>query len=146
MGEHPNKVQNIVASNSAAFDEIYLPLLRNLNPLVRLTSEELILQDMSSGVRLQLLLHLPPHLQQHMAQKVHGSVFGSGMFTNYENVDNIMTEISTRPDIPTVLREALGSLVWIASVRQTMTGFLSTGLYGSIKYALEKVKKAFFPD
>jgi len=148
MGEHPNKVQNIVASNLGGFDEIYVPLISQLHPLVRLTPDDLVIQEMSPASRCQHLVRLPSHLQQHIAHKYKGGGLGSGLFTTYEDIDLIMVQLSTDPtaDIPQILRGALGNLVWISSLRQTVTGFLSTGVFGSLRYALEKFKKAFFSD
>jgi hypothetical protein len=35
MGENPNKVQNIVSSNIDFFDQIYIPLIEELFPVVQ---------------------------------------------------------------------------------------------------------------
>ena len=34
MGENPNKVQNIVSSNIAAFDLVYIPIIQQLHSSV----------------------------------------------------------------------------------------------------------------
>jgi len=38
VGENPNKVGNIVAANVSSFDDIYQPLLKELHPLVEVST------------------------------------------------------------------------------------------------------------
>ena len=54
-----------------------------------------------------------------------------------------MRKVAKDPGLPLYIRDGIGQLVGVSSLRQTFTGFLTSGVYGSLKYAYEKLKKAF---
>ncbi len=54
-----------------------------------------------------------------------------------------MVETARAPCLSSYVRNGIGHLVGFSSLRQTFTGFLTTGALGSLKYAFQKLKKAF---
>jgi hypothetical protein len=58
-----------------------------------------------------------------------------------DDVQRAFVQLSKRSDLPTIMNTALSKIVFGASVRQTIVGFLSTGFCNSLYYAYEKFSK-----
>lgn len=57
-------------------------------------------------------------------------------------VHEAMIELSQLSNISMIIRNSIRNIVMIASIRQTLTGFLSTGLFNSLYYAYDKFMKS----
>lgn len=57
------------------------------------------------------------------------------------DIEETMAELSYMPNPRDIIRHAIGDIVWGSSILQTVQGFLSAGVFRSVKYALEKLKK-----
>jgi len=133
FGEDPNKVENIVAPIMNEFDHIYTPLLLELFPLVELTLGGQVIQKPGLTTRLSHLQQLPMSIQDSLSRKMNTLKPSAEL----EGIKLLADE----PSLSTILSDTISSVVLASSIRQTLVGFVSTGIIGSIRYALDKVMK-----
>jgi translocator assembly and maintenance protein 41 len=134
VGEHPDKVRNIVTPLVPYFDQIYYPLLEKLKPVVTVDKNGVITQDIDSNGRLTHLMGLPHPIQRSLARRIYRD-------PKVSDVEDAMVELSHVSNLSPYIRKSIAEVVWGSSILQTLQGILSAGVTRSIKYGLEKVKK-----
>jgi translocator assembly and maintenance protein 41 len=137
FGEDPNKVENIVAPIMDEFDVIYDPLIDELFPMVERLPGGQILQKTGFPTKLAHLQELPFSIQESLSKKMSALSPFAASDTMLESI----TLLASDPSLSTILSETISSVVLTSSIRQTLVGFVSTGILGSLRYALDKVLK-----
>jgi len=137
FGEDPNKVENIVSPIMCEFDKIYTPLLEELLPFVEIKAGERLIQKPGITSKLYHLQELPISIQESLFKRIHILKPSISAASSLETI----TVLAGDPSLSSILSEAISSVVQSSSIRQTLVGFVSTGIFGSIRYALDKVMK-----
>ncbi|CAG7727823.1 unnamed protein product [Allacma fusca] len=134
VGEHPDKVRNIVTPLVPYFDQIYYPLLEKLKPVVSIDKFGVITQEIDSNGRLTHLMGLPHPIQRSLARRIYRD-------PKFTDVEDAMVELSHVSNLSPYIRKSVAEVVWGSSITQTLQGILSAGVIRSIKYGFEKVMK-----
>ncbi|ODN01670.1 Phosphatidate cytidylyltransferase, mitochondrial [Orchesella cincta] len=133
FAENPKKTRNIVQPLINEFDRLYMPLV-NETGIAKYTENGLVIQDTSPSVRFKLLMSLPNPLQISLAQQ-------HCRDPRFFDIEEIMAELSYLPYLRLYIRTAISDVVRGASLLQTFQGILTAGVFKSIKYGLDKLKK-----
>ncbi|CAL8092022.1 unnamed protein product [Orchesella dallaii] len=133
FAENPRKIANIVEPLIKEFDHIYAPLV-NATGYAHFTEKGVVIQDISPAARFKLLMTLPVPLQISLAKQ-------HCRDPRFYDIEDIMAELSYLPDLRLHIRAAISEIVRAASIRQTLQGVLTAGVFKSILYAKDKLKK-----
>ncbi|XP_030758431.1 phosphatidate cytidylyltransferase, mitochondrial [Sitophilus oryzae] len=158
FGEQKNKVENIVKAQMLGFRNLYKPFLTNLQdyvdfPMIKdvninqqnnlentsnlvenCISDFNCAQDVSPLAKLHHLNQLP-----RWPQKALTRYWNKGNFR--QDTEDVLRAIAYDPDCGTIVSQRINEIVWKSSVRQSIKGILTAGLFKSIKYSSRKVKK-----
>lgn len=146
FGENKNKVDNIVRPQLIGFRNLYKPFVRSLAdyvdfPILNVDEAETFhppncKQDVSPLARLHHLNQLP-----RWPQKALTRFWNRG--TLRQDTEDVLRAIAYDPDCDVIVQQCINDIVWRSSVRQSLKGVLTAGLFKSIKYSGRKIKKMF---
>lgn len=150
FGEDKNKVHNIVRPQLLGFRNLYKPFIRTLNdyvdfPMLNIKNETesdvktddqtvYCAQDVSPLAKLHHLNQLP-----RWPQKALTRFWNRG--TLRQDTEDVLRAIAYDPDCNTVVQQCINDIVWQSSVRQSLKGILTAGIFKSIKYSSQKILK-----
>ncbi|GJQ86460.1 hypothetical protein Trydic_g10367 [Trypoxylus dichotomus] len=151
LGENKNKVENIVKPQMSGFRNLYKPYLKVLHDFVdfpvvtaklTLASEDKlnIVSDVSCSQDIRPLAKLH-HLNQlpRWPQIALTRFWNRGNFR--QDTEDVLRAIAYDPDSNIIVKQCINDIVWRSSVRQSLKGILTAGLYKSIKYSSKKLMK-----
>lgn len=144
FGENPNKVANIVKPQMMKFRNLYRPFLTNLTDYVYFPmlkdagnpESERCSQDLSPVAKLHHLNQLP-----RWPQKALTRLWNRGRFR--QDTEDVLRAIAYDADCNVVVEQCIRDIVRLSSLRQSLKGILTAGMYKSVKYASKKVVKMF---
>lgn len=153
FGENKHKVENIVKPQMLGFRNLYKPYLKVLHDFVdfptnnttensnkcneevpSISNEISCSQDVRPLAKLHHLNQLPRWPQVALTR-----FWNRGNFR--QDTEDVLRAIAYDPDSNTIVRQCINDIVWKSSVKQSLKGILTAGLYKSIKYSSRKVLK-----
>lgn len=141
FGEDKNKVKSIVEPQVAKFRHLYTPTITNLKTLIHFAPEGgdgNCQQDISPGAKHYHLSQLPSNplrlIEIFHFKKSMGKEAGTG---------DVLDHLAHDPKCADILKKALSTIVWQSSVRQSIKGILTAGLFKSLNYSTRKIGKMF---
>ena len=149
FGEDRNKVSNIVTSNIDRFRQLYHPILRGvcetsstmLPPYKSFIywdeEQQCIEQDKTPLIQDYHLKKLPIELQKRLCR-----VFDLEA-RQVRDVEEILKSAARYPDLSDVLQQSVIQIVRQSSRSQSIKGILTAGIWTSLKYSANKVRKMF---
>ncbi|KAA8909277.1 hypothetical protein TRICI_004589 [Trichomonascus ciferrii] len=165
FGENPRKIDNIVDNQFLNFRRLYAPLMDGL-PNLELTandklSDVVLTQDMDPVKRGNMVVRLPasfktklysryatkynlnpndPHLKEALEKNTESIRPDPSIKMVCSDFDKSIASDST---LSTEVSNCIRSTVAWPSSAQTLKGILTAGIFRSIKYSSEKLKKYF---
>lgn len=144
FGENPNKVENIVKPQLLSFRKLYKPLLANLTdyidfPMLRESGNPdsgHCSQDTRPLAKLHHLNQLP-----RWPQKALTRFWNRGSLR--QDTEDVLRAIAYDCDCNVIVQQCINDIVWMSSLRQSLKGIATAGLFKSVKYASRKVVKMF---
>ncbi|KAJ3315360.1 Mitochondrial translocator assembly and maintenance protein 41 [Blyttiomyces sp. JEL0837] len=156
-GENPHKIHNIVSAQLSELRTLYKPIIENLpnisykNGITDLNfvngefGEGLMLRQEIDDARLRgnLVLGLPKRLRERVVGAYLNARGGSGGVSASDGIDNqeLAQEIAASPKAKTIVLRAIGDIVRLPALTQSIKGIITAGPIKSVKYASEKLKK-----
>jgi translocator assembly and maintenance protein 41 len=135
IGEHPNKIHNIVLPNLERFKKIYLPIIENnFQKYVFYDKKKgLFEQNNSSNIINEQLKNLPLNLKNKIKMI---------SVEKYKlNKENYIEESISRGLYCNIVKEGIQIIVKKSSISQSIKGFFTAGLFKSIQYSSQKLLK-----
>ncbi|XP_050307469.1 phosphatidate cytidylyltransferase, mitochondrial [Anthonomus grandis grandis] len=144
FGENKNKVDSIVRAQMSGFRKLYKPFLLNLHdyidfPMLKEDNCDpsvYCAQDLSPLARLHHLNQLP-----RLPQKLLTRYWNKGNFR--QDTEDVLRAIAYDPDCGMIVSQRINEIVWKSSVRQSLKGILTAGVFKSLQYSSRKIKKMF---
>jgi translocator assembly and maintenance protein 41 len=135
VGEDKNKVRNIVKPNMAHFRELYSPVLQQLSEHLQWNEgRALFKQSLSAETRCFHLNLLPKYI-------VYGLVNQCNADGRHRDAEDVLRGLASDSDCEDELRNALEGIVKQSSWSQSIKGIFTAGLFKSIRYSANKLKK-----
>lgn len=160
FGENKHKVDNIVKAQMLGFRNLYKPFLLHLPdyvefPMLRrnisstsevdttnnesesISESSYCAQDVGPLAKLHHLNQLP-----RWPQKALTRYWNKGNFR--QDTEDVLRAIAYDPDCGKIVNQRINEIVWDSSLRQSLKGILTAGLFKSIRYSGRKIKKMLF--
>ena len=149
FGEDKNKISNIVHSNLVRFQQLYYPVLESLSETsARIQSpyksfmfwdksQKTIEQDKTPLIQHYHLQKLPSELKLRLCR-----IFDMEA-RQIRDVEEIIRSAARYPDLSDIIHQSVVNIVQDSSRYQSLKGILTAGLWTSVKYSYNKVKKMF---
>lgn len=146
FGENKNKVQNIVKPQLLGFRNLYQPFLITLDQVdfpmwkeVPATEDQekrtsYCSQDTSPLAKLHHLNQLP-----RWPQKALTRFWNRGNLR--QDTEDVLRAIAYDPDCNLIVQQCISDIVFNSSVSQSVKGILTAGIYKSLKYSSQKIRK-----
>ncbi|XP_070557533.1 phosphatidate cytidylyltransferase, mitochondrial-like isoform X3 [Ptychodera flava] len=132
VGEDKNKVSNIVKPNLAHFQELYSPILKSME-YVQWNRESMTMQqDRSPSNLLSLMFNLPKHLQTTILKNVSN---------RNEDMEEIFQKLTYSGLTKQAVQDGIQSIVSSSSWSQSLKAILMAGIFKSVRYGSQKLKK-----
>lgn len=138
FGENKNKVEHIVKPQIDGFRNLYRPFLKSLTDYVDFPvlteGGGLCSQDTCPLAKLHHLNQLP-----RWPQKALTRFWNRGNFK--QDTEDVLRGIAYDPDCSAVVEQCINEIVWKSSIRQSLKGLLTAGIFKSVKYSGQKIVK-----
>ena len=143
IGEHKNKVSNIVTPNIEHFRELYYPLLRSAKSID--IDKNIIYQRCDVDARYQYLQSLPQNLKSQIINKqMSGLRFSPFKNPSIEMQDAILYNLAhDQEKTSKLVMKGTRSIVRRTSISQSLKGIITAGVFKSIMYSGRKLGKMF---
>ena len=100
------------------------------------TGEAQCHQDINPETKLHHLMQLPMIPQQRIVKFWnHGGL--------QQDMEDVLRAVAYDIDCAVILRQILKDLVWQSSVRQSLKGIPTAGIFKSLRYSAKKIAKMF---
>ncbi|KAJ1523270.1 hypothetical protein ONE63_001149 [Megalurothrips usitatus] len=136
IGEDKNKVNNILDPQFELLQEIYRPILKSLHDYVDVQESGLCCQDPGTLAKLHHLNQLPRTPQRALVR-----FWNRGCGNLRQDTEDVLRAVAHDPDCSSILQSRIQEIVWASSVRQSLKGILTAGIFKSIQYSAQKIKK-----
>ncbi|CAG9858939.1 unnamed protein product [Phyllotreta striolata] len=172
FGENKNKVDNIIKPQVLSFRKLYSPFINHLQDFVeipipiskQITKQEVVetvkppsnnhykksplpeielvdvvqcRQDFSPTARLHHLNQLP-----RWPQKALTRFWNKGTFK--QDTEDVLRAIAYDPECGQIVKMCIDNIVWKSSIKQSVKGILTAGIFKSVKYSSRKIRKMFY--
>lgn len=146
FGENKSKVENIVKPQILGFRNLYKPYLKVLHDFVdfpimneseangNIDNDVYCSQDVRPLAKLHHLNQLPRWPQIALTR-----FWNRGNFR--QDTEDVLRAIAYDLDSNIIVKQSINDIVWKSSVRQSLKGILTAGLFKSIKYSSRKIIK-----
>lgn len=151
FGENKNKVENIVKPQLIGFRNLYQPFIGTLQDYVDFPMWKEVIpedkkvpsdvvsycsQDVSPLAKLHHLNQLP-----RWPQKALTRFWNRGNLR--QDTEDVLRAIAYDPDCNSIVQQCISDIVFHSSVSQSLKGILTAGLFKSVKYSSQKIRKMF---
>ena len=143
IGEHKNKVSNIVMPNMEHFRKLYYPLLHHDDSIC--VDKNIIHQKCDVGTRYERLICLPWNLKSRIVNwRMSGLRFQPFNLPSNEMQDAILYSLAhDREKTSELAAKGTRSIVRRTSVSQSLKGIITAGMLKSFVYSGKKLGKMF---
>ena len=143
IGEHKNKISNIVIPNMEYFRKLYYPLLQN-DESIRI-DKNIIHQKCDVETRYERLRSLPQNLKSRIINwRMSGLRFQPFNKPSNEMQDAILYSLAHDEEKTSVLAlKGTRSIVRYTSISQSLKGIITAGMFKSFVYSGKKLGKMF---
>ncbi|KAI6653766.1 hypothetical protein LOD99_3270 [Oopsacas minuta] len=142
IAEDSNKVDNIVTANYSAFKQLYdSKLYGTFNHCIHINTDDDVIQDKSIHRTKLHISRLPLTLLHRLASKIGWAQ----VYYRTLKLEDFVQTISDKnvENLSDGIALSLEEIIAITSVSQSAKGILTAGLWKSVIYSYEKVKKGF---
>jgi translocator assembly and maintenance protein 41 len=137
FGEDKKKVQNIVDPQMEAFRELYSPVINSLSDFLEVSKESgLCSQDSSPVARIHHLNQLPRAPQRAIVR-----LWNRDSRKLRQDTEDTLRAIAYDPDCGLFLLECIKYIVSASSIKQSLKGILTAGIFKSLRYSGKKILK-----
>jgi len=137
FGEDKKKVHKIVEPQIEAFRELYSPVLNSLSDFLEVSKESgLCSQDVSPIARIHHLNQLPRAPQRAIVR-----LWNRDSRKLRQDTEDTLRAIAHDPDCGLFLLECIKDIVTASSIRQSLKGILTAGVFKSLRYGGNKILK-----
>ncbi|XP_022919091.1 phosphatidate cytidylyltransferase, mitochondrial [Onthophagus taurus] len=149
FGENKDKVENIVKPQIIKFRELYKPYIKILHDFVEFpqidessdttnhkNGEGTCSQDIRPLAKLHHLNQLPRWPQIALTR-----YWNRGNFR--QDTEDVLRAVAYDPDCNVLVRQCIDDIVWKSSIRQSLKGILTAGIWKSVRYSSRKIAKMF---
>ncbi|XP_072378708.1 phosphatidate cytidylyltransferase, mitochondrial [Diabrotica undecimpunctata] len=155
FGENKNKIENIVRPQLLSFRSLYQPLIKTLQDYVDIPIPKCDPNTESDVSKDNTLLERNPCSQDyspvarlhHLNQLPRWPLKGLTRYWNRGNfqqdTEDVLRAIAYNPDCGYIVKKCISNIVWKSSVRQSIKGIFTAGVFKSVKYSSRKIKKMF---
>ncbi|XP_008482640.1 phosphatidate cytidylyltransferase, mitochondrial [Diaphorina citri] len=139
FGENKNKIDNIVQGQLEQFRLLYSPIVNSLQSYCYLPKDCITnkngSQDMSPLARQHHLNKLPYEPQCRIVQ------YWNHQYRTNQDTEDVLGAVAHDPDVNIIVENALRQIVASSSIRQSIKGIATAGLFKSVVYSYNKVQK-----
>ncbi|OZJ05103.1 hypothetical protein BZG36_01358 [Bifiguratus adelaidae] len=151
VGENPNKIKNIIASQTPQLRRLYAPLVSDMPNVAYVTPDgsdsPILAQDMHPKYRGLMVKKLPPNLRTRLVARYRisgepGAKAFEGMSDQEAAMgDRIYQAVAGHPDLGQWIDDSCRDIIGGPALTQSIKGVLTAGVVKSTKYAGEKLSK-----